>query len=95
MSNNSIPITTKKSNTRKINGTAKYDTTNVGYGSFPAIEIYKNSPITKTKSAVNPEFANLVHLIKVLAGSYKSFLWRRAIELTLCFEGRKNEMEVL
>ena len=95
MRNNTISITTKKNSTRKINGTAKYDMTNLGYGSFPPIEIYKNSPISRTKSTAKPEFAILLHLIKVLAGSYKSFLGRRAIRLTLCFEGRKNEMEVL
>ena len=41
MRNNTISITTKKNSTRKINGTAKYDMTNLGYGSFPPIEIYK------------------------------------------------------
>ena len=61
----------------------------------PAIETYKNSVINKTKSTARPEFAILLHLVKVLAGSYKSFLGRREIELTVCFEGRKNEMEVL
>ena len=95
MSSNTIPITSKKSNTRKIKGTAKYDTTNVGYGSFPAIEIYKNSPITRTKSAVKPEFANLVHLIKVLAWSYKIFPVKEPLEFTLGFTERENEMEVL
>lgn len=95
MSNRTIPITTINSKTLNIKGTCKYDTTRVGYGSSPAIETYKNSVITKTKSTARPEFAILLHLVKVLAGSYKSFLGRREIELTVCFEGRKNEMEVL